>query len=91
VSRLLNDGALESATSSSGKIFWFVVVPFVKPAPGGCAMYIDTLARGLVGAGDDVLVVSEGHPDAPRREILDAGPGRAEIVRQFPYRAGRAK
>lgn len=54
-------------------------------------MYIDTLARGLAGAGDDVLVVSEGHPDAPRREILDAGPGHAEIVRQFPYRAGRAR
>ena len=73
------------------KIFWLLVVPFVKPAPGGCATYVDTLVRGLAGAGDDVLVVSEQHPDAPRSEKLDTGPGSATVLRKFPYRAGRAK
>ena len=38
-----------------------------------------------------MLVITERHPAAPRREVLEGTEGRVLILREFPFRAGRAR
>ena len=76
---------------SAEPLSWVMIMPFFKPAPGGCAYYLDTITRALAEQGDRVLIVTEQHPCTPRHEVLEGTDGKVEIMRLFPYRAGRAK
>jgi glycosyltransferase involved in cell wall biosynthesis len=66
-----------------------VVTPVLPPAPGGAATYTMILGRGLLlhGVAGKVVLLSEGHPQRPRRELLENG--HLVMERAFPIRAGR--
>ncbi|MCB2076465.1 MAG: glycosyltransferase family 4 protein [Novosphingobium sp.] len=77
--------------TGSKRTLWVVLVPVFKPAPGGAAIYSDTIARALADAGDDVLILSEAFPGTPRSEVIHRAAGTARVDRFLPYRAGRAQ
>jgi hypothetical protein len=77
--------------SAQQRTLWCIISPVFKPAPGGGAIYSDTLARQLAMAGCDVDVWVEKHPGELEHESLAVGPGEAAIHRVFPHRAGRTR
>lgn len=72
------------------KNLWIIVSPVFSPAPGGGAIYNDTIGRALAAAGDNVLVIAERHPGEPIRSLFSEAGGKAEVFRYLPYRAGRS-
>lgn len=70
---------------------WFIITPVYKPAPGGGAVYTDTLGRALAATGADVVVATEAFPGEPERQDNPIPAGSLRLARIFPHRAGRAE
>jgi glycosyltransferase involved in cell wall biosynthesis len=75
----------------TGRPLWYVVTPLYKPAPGGAAVYSDSLARALAADGADVVVATEAFPGEPSLGKIENGRGSITVDRLFPLRAGRAE
>lgn len=76
---------------SEPRTLWVILSPIFKPAPGGAAVYYDTIGRAIAKAGDDVLVLCEAFAGTPQNECFHAGNGTARVDRFLPFRAGRAE
>jgi glycosyltransferase involved in cell wall biosynthesis len=76
---------------SEPRPLWLIVTPVYLPAPGGGAIYTDTLARALAADGRRVVVATEAFPGQPALERIAAQGGSVVIDRLFPCRAGRAE
>jgi glycosyltransferase involved in cell wall biosynthesis len=70
---------------------WLIVTPVYYPAPGGGAIYADTLGRALAEDGVNVEVATEAFPGHPAVQRIGTARGSLVIRRMFPCRAGRAR
>lgn len=77
--------------TSEPRTLWVILSPIFKPAPGGAAVYYDTIGQALARAGDDVLVLCEAFAGKPQHEQFFTGEGTARVDRFLPFRAGRAE
>ncbi|MEU6641343.1 glycosyltransferase family 4 protein [Saccharomonospora sp. NPDC046836] len=64
-----------------------VVNNFYPPRVGGSAHLSESLAKGYAAAGNEVLVVTAAHPDAPADEVV----GRMRVVRLPAVRLPRTR
>jgi hypothetical protein len=76
---------------SDARLLWLIITPVYRPAPGGGAIYTDTLGRALAADGADVLVATEAFPGQPAEQRIESEPGSLTVRRMFPCRAGRAE
>jgi hypothetical protein len=76
---------------SAARPMWLIITPVYRPAPGGGAIYTDTLARALAAEGVDVAVATEAFPGQPAVQSIETEAGSVVVHRLFPYRAGRAE
>ena len=70
---------------------WLIITPVYRPAPGGGAIYTDTLGRALADAGTNVVVATEAFPGQPVMQAIESARGSLVVHRMFPCRAGRAE
>lgn len=66
-----------------------IISPIFKPSVGGASTYYSMLVN-LLTEGDamlEITVLTEKHPNAPKRETLKDG--KLKIVRKYPFRAGK--
>lgn len=73
-----------------------VVNNFYPPRVGGSAHMAESLAKGYVARGHEVLVITAEHPEAPDEEVVDcsdagAGSGELRIVRLPAARMPKTK
>ena len=76
---------------SEDRPLWLIITPVYRPAPGGGAIYTDTLARALAEEGANVVVATEGFPGERSVQVIEMTRGSVVVRRMFPCRAGRAE
>jgi glycosyltransferase involved in cell wall biosynthesis len=76
---------------SDDQPLWLIITPVYRPAPGGGAIYTDTLGRALAADGADVVVATEAFPGQPAVQRIESERGSLVVHRMFPCRAGRAE
>jgi glycosyltransferase involved in cell wall biosynthesis len=76
---------------SDRRPLWLIITPVYRPAPGGGAIYTDTLGRALAADGANVVVATEAFPGEPAVQRIESPAGSLVIRRLFPCRAGRAE